>query len=107
MTSIENLQIQLWVKTKPKTFRSSYSICKRPCVEPMENPCSHFIWQAQLVLGRDAGEDSKTSERAVQGVIPGGGGIVQWLETQALEPDFLGANFSLPHAGQVGLWQAA
>ena len=67
MTFMGNLQIQLWVKRKPKTFRSSSSICKRPCVGPMENPFSHFIWQAQLVLGRDAGEDSKISERDVQG----------------------------------------
>lgn len=54
-------------------------------MEPTENPFSHFSWQAQLVLGRDAGEDSKTSERTVQVVIPRGGGIVQWLETEALE----------------------
>lgn len=59
---------------------------------------SHFIWQVQLVLARDAVAGSRTSERVAQMMMPGGGGIRQWLGAQASEPDFLGINSALPHA---------
>lgn len=43
-------------------------------------------------------EDSKISERAAQVMMPGGGGIGQWSETRAPEPDFLGVDCVMPHA---------